>query len=66
MIEIVNRICSQLPSGWIITLEMEKDSAWIDLEGPLGEYSSWQDLTDKTIVEQLEDALCMAKGWGKA
>ena len=65
MEQIINKTCSQLPLGWTITLEMEKDSAWVDLIGPLGECPDLPDSSGKTIVEQLNEALCIAIGWGK-
>ena len=62
MIEIVNKICNQLPEGWLISLEMESGAAWVDLYEGSG-IVELPDPTDKTIIEQLNDALCMSKGF---
>lgn len=62
MEEIVNRICAQLPPGWTIALCMSNEGGfWVDLIDPRGRYPSLPDISDKTMLEQLNDALCMAK-----
>jgi hypothetical protein len=63
MEETINKICVQLPPGWTIELSIEKDTAWVNLVDPLGECPELPDSSDKTIIEQLNDALCVAKGW---
>jgi hypothetical protein len=69
MIEIVNKICAQLPPGWRIELcmapgdEFKNRAWWITLIDPQGWYASLPDARGKTIVEQLEDTLLVAKGW---
>ena len=62
MIETVNKICAQLPEGWLISLEMESGAAWVDLYKD-GGIVDLPDPSDKTIIEQLNDALCVAKGF---
>lgn len=68
MIETINRICAQLPLGWSIELCMANDEshdrAWVRLIDSRGKHLSLPNSSDKTIVEQLNDALCVAKGWG--
>lgn len=65
MIETINKICAQLPPGWEINLDMQHGEAFVTLIDPNGKYPALPDpsFTDKTIVEQLEDALLVAKGW---
>lgn len=64
MIETVNKICAQLPERWVISLCMENGAAWVEMT--YKERScKLPDPTDKTIIEQLNDALCVATGWEK-
>ena len=65
MIETINKICEWLPKGWEINLIMKKGGpAEIKLIGPDGRYTKpLPSSTGKTIVEQLNDAVCVARGW---
>ena len=71
MIEIINKICSQLPPGWIIELCLTQSESrggegpYVNLVNPHGEYPSLPDSSGKTIVDQLEDALAVVKRWGE-
>lgn len=60
MIETINKICEQLPEGWFIKLFLDSTGAWVDLVAPDGKYPSLPDVSGKTIIGQLEDALCVA------
>ncbi len=62
MIETINKICGHLPEGYIISLNLENGSAWVELLDSNGNYVL-PDTTDKTIIEQLNDALCVANGF---
>jgi hypothetical protein len=59
--EIVERICKELSDLYEISLNMENGSAYVTLCGPAG-FIDLPDSADKTIVEQLEDALAVADG----
>lgn len=67
--ETIKKICEQLPEGWTIKLCMshgevqEGGGLSVDLIDPQGKYPSLPDASGKTIVEQLNDALLIAKGW---
>lgn len=62
MIETINKICEWLPKGWEIALLMEKGAAWVELADSDGRNISLADTADKTIDEQLNDAVCVARG----
>ena len=65
--EMVNAICKHIPHGYIVGLEMENGSAVVYLlTEPYGDYVDLPDAADKTIIEQLNDALLAANGWGRA
>ena len=60
---MVNIVCGHLPIGCVVTLEMEHGSADVNLIDTNGDYVNLPDTTDKTIIEQLNDALLVANGW---
>ncbi len=60
--KIANLICMYTPSGFIISLRIEEGSAWVELEGPNGSISL-PGLADKNLMDQLNDALCIANGF---
>jgi len=60
--ETINRICQQLPKGFVISLFMEKGVAYVELSNGKN-HIPLPDSTDKDILEQLNDALYVAKGW---
>jgi hypothetical protein len=62
MEEIINKICGQLPEGFMINLGMENGAAWVELIQPSG-MTIDIDGGDSTITEQLNEALCMANGF---
>lgn len=67
MLETINKICAQLPPGWSVELCMANDDvhdgAWVRLIDLKGKYPpNLPDSAGKTIIEQLNDALCVAKG----
>lgn len=61
--KIIETICVHLPPGWVIGLYMEAGAAWVSLSDPVGNIPKLPDSTDKTLTEQLNDALCVANGW---
>ena len=69
MIETINRICAQLQPGWMIELCMthgevqDGGGPTVELVDPENRLLNLPDPSDKTIIEQLNDALCVAKGF---
>lgn len=61
--EIANKVCGHAPEGWIISFCMENGAAWVEASRPDGEAAELPDSADQTLVEQINDALCVAKGW---
>lgn len=64
MQDIVNKICGSLPDGFEMTLCMENGAAWVVLLDPDGEIVELPDAADTTIIKQLNEALCVANGFG--
>jgi len=60
--EIAEKICLHVPHDYIISLCMESGAAWVEME-KLGKHIPLPDSADKTLVEQLNDALCVANGF---
>ena len=60
---MVDIICGHLPTGWTVALEMEKGSATVNAVDDFGNFATLPDTADKTIIEQLNDALLVANGW---
>jgi len=63
MEDIINKICQQIPAGYVISLNMENGAAWVSLVNTNDDDIELPDSTDKTIIEQLNDALCVANKW---
>ncbi|KKM77789.1 hypothetical protein LCGC14_1366430 [marine sediment metagenome] len=63
MEEIINKVCRHLPVNYTVALFMENGSAYVELIDPLCGKIELPDTADKTLTEQLNDALCVAKGW---
>jgi len=62
MEEIINKICGRLPDGFMINLHMENGAAWVELITPSGMIDDI-DGGGETLVEQLNEALCIATGF---
>lgn len=61
--DIANTISKHTPKGYVISLCIEDGAAWVQL-GRDGEgYVDLPNSTDRTLLEQLNDALCVANGW---
>jgi len=61
--DVANRACKNLPDGFEIQLCMENGSAWVSLIDNAGRLRALPDQADKTITEQLNDALCVSRGF---
>ena len=60
--EIVEQVCKDLPVGYVMSLQMENGAAWIELHNDMGFRIDLPDSADRTIAEQLEDALKTVTG----
>lgn len=58
--EITNKICYELPEDWSITLELERDSGWVELINPYGDKEDFPSNLE-SMEEALQDALEYAK-----
>lgn len=61
--EAANKVCGSAPEGWVISLGMENGSAWVEATTPDGDQVDLPDSADRSLAEQLDDALCVASGW---
>lgn len=58
MRDIINRICAELPEHYEISLCLENGAAYIEMtDRRSGYWVELQDSADKTIEEQLQEAL---------
>lgn len=60
--EVANRVCGHVPEGWVIDLAMENGAAWVEAFDPDGHLVELPDSADKSLIEQLNEALCVAIG----
>ena len=61
--EIANKLSANMPKGYVISLCIEDGAAWIELGKDFAGNIQLPDSGDKTISEQLNDAICIANGW---
>lgn len=54
-----NKVCGELPEGWVINLCMENGAAWVEAIKPSG-YTIDIDRGDLSLVEQIDEALRLA------
>jgi hypothetical protein len=55
--EMVNQVCRDLPEGYVVSLSMERGAAWVELYEREGRSVGLPDPADKTLSEQLQEAL---------
>ena len=60
---MANAVCMHIPPGYVISLCMEEGAAFVQLGKDGVGFINLPDSTDKTLLEQLNDALCVANGW---
>jgi hypothetical protein len=60
--DIVNTVCFHLAERCVISLCMENGSAYVELTRN-GRSVPLPDSTDKTLEQQINDALCVANGF---
>jgi hypothetical protein len=61
--DIANCVSGHLPEGWELSLCIENGSACISLKDNKGRWPSLPDSSDKTLMEQINDAVCVANGF---
>jgi len=65
MQEVVNKICGGIPPGFILSLNMENGSAWVELIRLSDGDVELPDSADLTLEDQLDDGLSAAIGLDK-
>ncbi len=55
--ETANETCRNVKPGYTIKLAMEEGAAWVELTGPDGYEIDLPDSADKTIEQQINDAI---------
>jgi len=56
---VANKVCGELPEGWIVGLYMENGAAWVEAIKPSG-YTIDIDRSDLSLVEQIGEAMRLA------
>ena len=61
---VANEICRDIPDGYELRLCLERGAAWVTLHNEEGDLIGLPDAADKTLAEQLAEALLVARnGW---
>jgi hypothetical protein len=60
LLAMANKVCGQLPEGWEVQLCMERGAAWVALRDTNGDFHPLPDAADKSIEEQINDAIAAA------
>ena len=61
---VANHVCRLLPPGWELRLCMENGAAWVTLHNPDGDCIETPDSADKSLEQQVDDALrVVIGGW---
>lgn len=60
-----NKVCGELPEGWVINLCMENGAAWVEAIKPSG-YTIDIDRGDLSLVEQIDEAMRLANDQERA
>lgn len=59
---VANRVCNQLPGGYELRVVMGYGGAWLELiDGDCNDVAL-PDAADKSLDEQINDAVCVACG----
>lgn len=59
MLGSIEHACKTLPDGFMITIGMEKDAAWVSFEHKGKEHTI--DMADMSLIEQVEYCVTLAK-----
>ena len=63
--DVANKVCANMPEGCAVLLCMEEGSANVELYDLQGDRRLLPDSADKTLIEQLNDAVDMAQQKGR-
>ena len=61
--DAANKICKHLPEGFEIRLCMENGAAWVEMRDDHVDVSGLVDMDNIFLATQLNNALCVARGW---
>ncbi len=61
--EVTNKVCQHIPEEMILSLCMENGAAWVELVDRDGDSLSLPESSDKSLSEQIEDALHSGLEW---
>jgi hypothetical protein len=61
--DAANKICQHLPENMVLSLCMENGAAWVELGVDRIGNVKLPDSADKTLINQINDALFVAIGW---
>lgn len=61
--EAMQKAAGVLPDGWQIYIGVEHGAAWIELHNPEGDGVNFDSSPDKTLAEQIDDAILEANSW---
>tara|TARA_Y100000401_G_scaffold100352_1_gene89170 strand:- start:283 stop:498 length:216 start_codon:yes stop_codon:yes gene_type:complete len=59
--QAIEDAASDLPEGYVIELNIENGSAWINMYGPNGSDVEFPECVDSTLAEQIQDAMHSAQ-----
>lgn len=60
--DVANLLARFLPEGWEVQMCIERGAGWVTLSNPNGDYVPLPDAGDKSLMQQLNDALSVAYG----
>lgn len=63
VLSLANAVCKHLPDGWHLNLAMEQGAAYVELYDRDGNFVDLPDSADKTLEQQVNEAVCMANGF---
>jgi hypothetical protein len=58
--EAMQKAAGQLPDGWTVGVVCEKGAGWVELRDPAGDEINFDSSPDKTLAEQVDDAITEA------
>jgi hypothetical protein len=66
LLRAIDRVCKDLPEGYLVSLELEQGAATVTLSYEGGDNLDLPDPADKLLGEQLMDALDVALAYHEA
>jgi hypothetical protein len=61
--EAMQKAAGHLPDGWTVGVVCERGAGWIELHNPAGDQINFDSSPDKTLAEQVDDAILEALSW---